>query len=155
MAVREGLIRCAHPTGSLRLSKTQCVLSNPVEGSHRSLLRNIKQKSLNVSPGFLLKYGGEGGVRTLDTLSRIHTFQACSFSHSDTSPYCRRQRFALSTGANVGETDSSVNTLVSTLRSFSQTCSNLLISRTICAVFPRLPVLVLPCFAQDCGQADI
>ncbi len=30
--------------------------------------------------------GGEGGIRTLDTLSRIHTFQACSFSHSDTSP---------------------------------------------------------------------
>ncbi|VDZ62288.1 Uncharacterised protein [Serratia odorifera] len=56
-----GVIRCAHPTGSLRLSKTQCVLSNPVEGSHRSLLRNIKQKSLNASPGFLLKYGGEGG----------------------------------------------------------------------------------------------
>ncbi len=33
------------------------------------------------------KYGGEGGIRTLDTFSRIHTFQACSFNHSDTSPY--------------------------------------------------------------------
>jgi hypothetical protein len=34
---------------------------------------------------------GEGGIRTRDTLSSIHTFQACSFSHSDTSPkflYC-------------------------------------------------------------------
>ena len=30
--------------------------------------------------------GGEGGIRTLDTRKRIHTFQACSFSHSDTSP---------------------------------------------------------------------
>ena len=31
-------------------------------------------------------FGGEGGIRTLDTRKRIHTFQACSFSHSDTSP---------------------------------------------------------------------
>jgi hypothetical protein len=31
--------------------------------------------------------GGEGGIRTLDTVSSIHTFQACSFDHSDTSPY--------------------------------------------------------------------
>ena len=30
--------------------------------------------------------GGEGGIRTLDTFDRIHTFQACSFSRSDTSP---------------------------------------------------------------------
>jgi hypothetical protein len=29
---------------------------------------------------------GEEGIRTLDTLSSIHTFQACSFNHSDTSP---------------------------------------------------------------------
>ena len=33
---------------------------------------------------------------------RIHTFQACSFSHSDTSPYCCS--CATGTGANVGET---------------------------------------------------
>src|SRR5450432_2897175 len=30
---------------------------------------------------------GEGGIRTRDTLSSIHTFQACSFNHSDTSPF--------------------------------------------------------------------
>ena len=30
--------------------------------------------------------GGEGGIRTLDEVSPIHTFQACSFSRSDTSP---------------------------------------------------------------------
>ena len=30
--------------------------------------------------------GGEGGIRTRDTVSSIHTFQACSFNHSDTSP---------------------------------------------------------------------
>src|SRR6185503_19711961 len=33
-----------------------------------------------------LDIGGEGGIRTRDTLSSIHTFQACSFNHSDTSP---------------------------------------------------------------------
>ena len=27
----------------------------------------------------------EEGIRTLDTVARIHTFQACSFNHSDTS----------------------------------------------------------------------
>ena len=27
----------------------------------------------------------EEGIRTLDTVGRIHTFQACSFNHSDTS----------------------------------------------------------------------
>src|ERR1044071_580960 len=33
-----------------------------------------------------LKVCGEGGIRTRDTLSGIHTFQACSFNRSDTSP---------------------------------------------------------------------
>jgi hypothetical protein len=30
--------------------------------------------------------GGERGIRTLDTVSRIHAFQACAFSHSAISP---------------------------------------------------------------------
>jgi hypothetical protein len=34
----------------------------------------------------LILFCGEGGIRTLDTVSSIHTFQACSFDHSDTSP---------------------------------------------------------------------
>ena len=34
----------------------------------------------------LLKSGGETGIRTLDTVSRIHAFQACAFSHSAISP---------------------------------------------------------------------
>jgi hypothetical protein len=34
----------------------------------------------------LLFLSGDGEIRTLDTVSHIHTFQACSFSHSDTSP---------------------------------------------------------------------
>jgi hypothetical protein len=33
-----------------------------------------------------LIYGGGRGIRTLDTVSRIHTFQACAFNHSATPP---------------------------------------------------------------------
>ena len=32
--------------------------------------------------------GGERGIRTLETVPRLHTFQACAFDHSATSP-CR------------------------------------------------------------------
>ena len=31
--------------------------------------------------------GGERGIRTLETVSRLHAFQACAFNHSATSPY--------------------------------------------------------------------
>jgi hypothetical protein len=34
----------------------------------------------------LIKLGGERGIRTLDTVSRIHAFQACALNHSATSP---------------------------------------------------------------------
>ena len=33
--------------------------------------------------------GGEKGIRTLDTVARIHAFQACAFDHSATSPRIR------------------------------------------------------------------
>ena len=33
-----------------------------------------------------LVYGGEGGIRTHGPIARPHAFQACSLSHSDTSP---------------------------------------------------------------------
>src|SRR5271167_4487575 len=33
-----------------------------------------------------LSPGGGGGIRTRDTVSRIHTFQACAFSRSATPP---------------------------------------------------------------------
>jgi hypothetical protein len=31
--------------------------------------------------------GGERGIRTLGRVSPTHAFQACSFNHSDISPY--------------------------------------------------------------------
>ncbi len=39
----------------------------------------------NAPCGAFLYCGGEG-IRTLDTLSDIHTFQACRFNHSRTPP---------------------------------------------------------------------
>ena len=30
--------------------------------------------------------GGETGIRTLETVPRLHAFQACAFDHSATSP---------------------------------------------------------------------
>ena len=30
--------------------------------------------------------GGETGIRTLETVARLHAFQACAFDHSATSP---------------------------------------------------------------------
>ena len=34
----------------------------------------------------LLNGGGGRGIRTLETVTRLHAFQACAFSHSATSP---------------------------------------------------------------------
>ena len=49
------------------------------------------QKNRYQKTGFF--NGGEGGIRTRDTgISRIHTFQACSFNHSDTSPHSRAHK---------------------------------------------------------------
>jgi hypothetical protein len=33
-----------------------------------------------------LRHGGEGGIRTHETVARLHAFQACAFDHSATSP---------------------------------------------------------------------
>ena len=33
--------------------------------------------------------GGQTGIRTLETVTRLHTFQACAFDHSATCPLGR------------------------------------------------------------------
>ncbi len=87
-------------------------LSNPGRGFSSPPVENIKEKSPYLRTGSHLEYGGEGGIDSLRSplrgsplagsrsvqlaapvveppiRCRIHTFQACSFSHSDTSPYC-------------------------------------------------------------------
>ena len=48
--------------------------------------RNIKLLNVNKTSYLNNITGGERGIRTLDTITRIHAFQACAFSHSATSP---------------------------------------------------------------------
>ncbi len=35
----------------------------------------------------ILRYGGEGGIRTHGPIAGTHAFQACRFDHSRTSPH--------------------------------------------------------------------
>ncbi len=37
-----------------------------------------------------MRVGGQTGIRTLETVSRLHTFQACAFDHSATCPVVQR-----------------------------------------------------------------
>ena len=48
----------------------------------------IKKSFLNFMLPLLIVCG-EGEIRTPDGLSSIHAFQACTLSHSDTSPYSK------------------------------------------------------------------
>ncbi len=47
--------------------------------------------SLRISDS-ILGNGGQRGIRTLETVSRLHAFQACAFNHSATCP-CRDAAF--------------------------------------------------------------
>lgn len=40
---------------------------------------------------YLRLRGGDGGIRTHDRVSPIHTFQACAIDHSATSPHPIRE----------------------------------------------------------------
>ncbi len=54
---------------------------------HKKKLKPLRFKPSGIPQDNVgMNLGGERGIRTLDTRQRIHTFQACSFSHSDTSP---------------------------------------------------------------------
>jgi hypothetical protein len=44
------------------------------------------KKIIKLNQVFNAASGGGGGIRTRDTVSRIHTFQACAFSRSATPP---------------------------------------------------------------------
>jgi hypothetical protein len=52
-------------------------------------IRTSRSKSPGVEPSksaVLGNHGGERGIRTLETVPRLHTFQACAFDHSAISP---------------------------------------------------------------------
>ena len=40
----------------------------------------------NILKLYQIMPGGEGGIRTPETVARLHAFQACAFNHSATSP---------------------------------------------------------------------
>ena len=70
------------------LSNWRCQLSNPGRGfSSPPKACDMRKKSphfhASSSSNMAVRGGFEPPIRC-----RIHTFQACSFSHSDTSPYC-------------------------------------------------------------------
>ena len=69
---------------------------------------NIRKKSPYFRTGFFLNMAVRGGFEP-PIRCRIHTFQACSFSHSDTSPYCHP--VVVGTGANVRKSRTAVNPL--------------------------------------------
>ena len=101
---------CGQPAHCVRgLSNWLRQLSNTQSGVLIPPSReNIKEKSpyfrTSSSLNMAVREGFEPSIRC-----RIHTFQACSFSHSDTSPYCLP--VVDGTGANVRKSRTAVNLL--------------------------------------------
>ena len=62
-----------------------------VDKHFQSLINKLfsKGRHWNISIVLINQYicGGERGIRTLETVSHLHTFQACAFNHSATSPF--------------------------------------------------------------------
>ena len=90
MVVREGdheAHPCASPFGQQSCAKRlSCRFVEPCRGFSPLSPECYAKKSLTVSSdsslNMVVREGFEPSIRC-----RIHTFQACSFSHSDTSPY--------------------------------------------------------------------
>ncbi len=60
----------------------------PVPSPSRITLENNAKIPPQPDPenGFVRASGGDEGIRTLEAISRLHTFQARAFDHSATSP---------------------------------------------------------------------
>ncbi len=100
-----GLTRFARPAGSPLTAFTVCPtgcrqLSTPGRGFSSPRCLQYTKKSPYFRTGSSLKMAVRGGFEP-PIRCRIHTFQACSFSHSDTSPNCRS--CLAGTGANLGK----------------------------------------------------
>ncbi len=53
----------------------------------KELLHRGRQPQKGLVLGLRMVCGGQTGIRTLETVSRLHTFQACAFDHSATCPW--------------------------------------------------------------------
>ncbi len=88
MAVREGLCAGAHPFGAVAARRCLASLGSNPRGfspSHKLSREFQAQKKPHYCSSLIkmaVREGFEPSIRC-----RIHTFQACSFSHSDTSPF--------------------------------------------------------------------
>ena len=116
MAVRGGggLTRFARPAGSFLAGSSSVHPAGagcrpPVGDSHPPGVGDYKRKKPVLSYRLLSEMMAVRGGFEPPIRCRIHTFQACSFSHSDTSPHCLPD--VVGTGANVGKTGTSVNLL--------------------------------------------
>jgi hypothetical protein len=78
---REGLRDRIWPRSAV--SEVRSETANP---SEMAKVSDAGQPAFGVCYGLA---GGGGGIRTRDTVSRIHTFQACAFNHSATPPLTR------------------------------------------------------------------
>ncbi len=147
------MTRCARPSGSLLAGSSSVQLAAPLlspslglapSGPEQALFKNApgvfvsnpgrwfssplglgdtyKQKARTSVQALNLNMAVRGGFEP-PIRCRIHTFQACSFSHSDTSPNCRSS--ITGTGANVGKYPFYVNQLFSKKSAFIQTSTNL------------------------------
>ena len=93
MAVRGGLTRFARPAGRFLAGSSSVQPAGagcraPVGGSHPPGTGAYKRKKPVLSYRLLSEMMAVRGGFEPPIRCRIHTFQACSFSHSDTSPHC-------------------------------------------------------------------
>ena len=73
------------PTLKLRWAKAHYVLLESLKLIADCVRRSPRSKKPTYAKASVGE-GGDQGIRTLDTVSRIHTFQACLFNHSSRSP---------------------------------------------------------------------
>ena len=112
MAVRGGLTRFARPAGVMACGHSVQRAAPVVEPRSGILIPpcvcNMRKKSPYLRTSSFSNMAVRGGFEP-PIRCRIHTFQACSFSHSDTSPYCCSS--TTGTGANLGKYVACVNQL--------------------------------------------
>ena len=128
MAVRRGLTRFARPAGSLfavlTVCPTGCASSRtPVRASHtRHAVQHAKKKPV-LAYELFLKYGGEAGIRTPDTLPYTHFPGVLLQPLGHLTKLLSR---VAGTSANVGKRPASVNKLfkkIVRLDKLHSTCS--------------------------------
>ena len=55
-------------------------------------IADVPTEQTTMKGNFRTKKNGEGEIRTLDTVSRMQSFQDCALNHSATSPKSKQKR---------------------------------------------------------------